>query len=122
MVSGRVFTDGRLLCQIGNAIAGTSVSWQSDVWRFDGDSEASSLDAEEARCTVAHNLPGGGIAMVPMQNGDDVLVKVTMCGCTELGGWLPSTVVNFKVPDTFRELFVGLGAVLFAEGVAEIVV
>ena len=44
-----------------------------------------------------------------------------MVAHTELGGWLPASVVNSAVPDAFREIFAGLASLLAEKGVGTLV-
>ena len=73
------------------------------------------LSAHEARCTAARNLPGGGIRMVATfgeRAGSDssFQLRMTMTALSELGGWLPTSIVNSATTSVFKNIAVSFAA------------
>ena len=59
------------------------------------------------------NLPGGGLLVEHVQAGGDPnqpkqLVRVTMVAHTEIGGWLPASLVNASTAGVLLELLQGM--------------
>ena len=121
LISPRVFTDVRVFFPErtpGNEVFGASVAFDgkktplpSHFSEGSGDGRQSfasplALSANEARCTAACNLPGGGIRMTKIKGNDGgaFRVRVTMTGLSELGGWLPTSIVNSATTSVFHKI------------------
>jgi len=125
LISPRVFTDIRMFFgNVGDSssIIGGSIALKQELFKHihsnaahegSGDSITSFNSAvkytpAEEKCTVAENLPGGGLRVDIIDEKTatgKMRVRLTMSSHTKLGGWLPQALVNSSTGNAMAGIF-----------------